>query len=152
MTERSIDHANFELERTYDAPPERVFAAWAEPIAKQRWFVGSGESDYELDFQVGGRETFRGGPPGGPVYLYEAIYADIVPGERIVYSYTMDREATRISVSLATITFQPRGASTALALTEYGVFLDGGDKVEFRREGVKSQMEALAELLDPQAG
>jgi uncharacterized protein YndB with AHSA1/START domain len=152
MTARSTDHASFELQRTYDAPCHRAFAAWAEPSAKQRWFTGSGGSDYDLDFRIGGREVFRGGPQGGPTYLYQATFADIVPDERIVYSYTMDRDATRISVSLATVTFQSLGSSTALAITEYGVFLDGGDQVELRREGVTSQLKVLAALLDPSAG
>ena len=31
MSERSIDHAAFVVERVYDASPDRVFAAWSEP-------------------------------------------------------------------------------------------------------------------------
>jgi uncharacterized protein YndB with AHSA1/START domain len=31
MTPRSTEHATFTIERTYDAAPERVFAAWADP-------------------------------------------------------------------------------------------------------------------------
>ena len=29
MTKRSVRHATFVIERVYDAPPARVFAAWA---------------------------------------------------------------------------------------------------------------------------
>jgi uncharacterized protein YndB with AHSA1/START domain len=78
MTPRSTEHATFTIERTYDAAPERVFAAWADPAAKARWFGGPGDGDteYELDFRVGGRELNRGGPPGGPVYTYEAVWRE----------------------------------------------------------------------------
>ena len=38
MTERSVTHATFVIERTYDASPARVFAAWSEAEAKARWF------------------------------------------------------------------------------------------------------------------
>ena len=31
MTERSVTHATFVVERSYDASPARVFAAFAEP-------------------------------------------------------------------------------------------------------------------------
>jgi uncharacterized protein YndB with AHSA1/START domain len=34
MTERSVPHTTFVLERTYDAPPARTFAAWADPEIK----------------------------------------------------------------------------------------------------------------------
>lgn len=70
MTERSVMHATFVIERTYDASPARVFAAWADPAAKARWFAGPDDWEsgaYELDFRVGGRERARGGPPGGSV-------------------------------------------------------------------------------------
>ena len=93
MSERSVAHATFVIERTYDAAPARVFNAWADPVAKARWF-GPGEltkGGHELDFRVGGREINRGGPPGGAVYTFDACYQDIVPDERIVYTYeTLD--------------------------------------------------------------
>ena len=36
MSKRSTDHATFVIERTYDAPRERVFAAWADQASKSR--------------------------------------------------------------------------------------------------------------------
>src|SRR4051794_40750511 len=103
MTERSVTHGTFVIERTYDASPARVFAAWADPAAKSRWFAGPdewGTAEYELDFRVGGREINRGGPQGGPIYSFESHYQDIVPDQRIVYTYEMHTDTTRISVSL----------------------------------------------------
>ena len=38
MSQRSATHATFVIERTYDASPARVFAAWADRSAKGRWF------------------------------------------------------------------------------------------------------------------
>ena len=72
----SVTHATFVVERTYDAAPSRVFAAWSEPEAKARWFGGS-DGEFELDFRVGGREFSRGGPPDGPVYVRRSL-----PGHR----------------------------------------------------------------------
>jgi uncharacterized protein YndB with AHSA1/START domain len=57
VTERSVTHATFVIERTYDASPARVFAAWANPTAKARWFACHDDwnaTEYELDFGVGG--------------------------------------------------------------------------------------------------
>ncbi len=89
MTTRNTEHGTFTITRTYPVPSERVFAAWSSQGAKARWFGAPGTADYALDFRVGGSETNRGGPPGGPVYSYDATYQDIVPDQRIVYGYTM---------------------------------------------------------------
>jgi uncharacterized protein YndB with AHSA1/START domain len=150
MSERSTTHATFTIERAYDATPARVFAAWANPEAKRRWFAGPEEwetSAYELDFRVGGRERAAGGPPGGPVHSYDGRYQDIVPNERIIVAYDMHMDETRISVSLATVEFKPAGNGTRLTFTEQGVFLDGHDDPAERERGTRELLDALdAEL------
>jgi uncharacterized protein YndB with AHSA1/START domain len=149
VTKRSVTHDTFVIERTYDAPPTRVFDAWALPSAKRLWFSGSEEADdgYRLDFRVGGRELTRGGPPGGPVYTYEALYRDIVSGRRIVYTYEMHMDGTRISVSVATVELEPAGGGTRLTLTEQGVFLDGHDNSAQREHGTRELLEKLELML-----
>jgi uncharacterized protein YndB with AHSA1/START domain len=150
MTERSVTHATFVIERNYDAAPAQVFAAWADPKAKARWFVGPESwesSDHELDFRVGGRERVSGGPPGGPVHHYDARYQDIVPGERIVSTYDMHLDDKRISVSLATVEFKAAAAGTRLVYTEQGAFLDGYDIPAQRKQGTEDLLDALGAYL-----
>jgi uncharacterized protein YndB with AHSA1/START domain len=150
MTKRSVTHATFVIERTYDASPARVFAAWATPEAKGLWFAGPDEwvkSSHELDFRVGGRERVVGGPPGGPVHSFAARYQDIVPNERIISSYDMHLDDKRISVSLATVEFKPAGAGTLLTYTEQGAFLDGYDNPADREHGTGELLDALGREL-----
>jgi uncharacterized protein YndB with AHSA1/START domain len=154
MTQRSVEHATFVLERTYDATPDRVFDAWADPAAKARWFSGPAEwtrTEHELDFRVGGREVNRVSSPDGPVYTYEARYRDIVANKRIIYAYDMYLDDERISVSLATVELEPDGAGTRLIFTEQDVFLEGADSVDEREQGSHTLLDALGAELERSA-
>jgi uncharacterized protein YndB with AHSA1/START domain len=145
----TVVHASFTIERVYPAPPARVFAAWADRDAKARWF--SCHDGYTLDFRVGGRESNRGGPPGGPVYACDALFHDIVPNERIVYSYELRRDDTLISVSLVTVEFAPVEGGTRLVFTEQGAFLDGHDTPTHREHGTRLGLERLVDELERDA-
>jgi uncharacterized protein YndB with AHSA1/START domain len=151
MSDRSVTHATFVIERVYDASPARVFNAFADPEAKARWFAGPDEwvnDEVEFEFRVGGRETNRGGPQGGPIHSFVAVYQDIVPDERIVYTYDMCLDDNRISVSLATLEFEPEGTGTRLILTEQGAYLDGYDDSSLREQGTRELLNALGAELE----
>jgi uncharacterized protein YndB with AHSA1/START domain len=151
MTLSTVSHDTFVIERVYDVPAIHVFRAWADPELKARWFAGSVDAlkaGYDLDFRVGGREVNRGGPPGGPVYTFESRFHDIVPDQRIVYTYEMHADEDRISVSVATVQFHSEEARTRLVLTEQGVFLDDLDTVAQREEGTRSLLDSLAASLN----
>jgi uncharacterized protein YndB with AHSA1/START domain len=146
MSERSIEHAAFVVERVYDASPDRVFAAWSDLQAKARWFHDS-EGEFELDFRVGGWERGRGALPDGREYAFEALYRDIVPDRRIVYTYDMLVDGIRISVSVATAEFEPEGDGTRLVFTEQGAFLDGHEIPARREQGMGSLLDSLGQWL-----
>jgi uncharacterized protein YndB with AHSA1/START domain len=152
MSKRSAMPATFVIERTYAAAPARVFHAWADPAAKAQWF--SCHDDWtsvahELDFRVGGREMNRVVPSGGgPIHAYDAHYHDIVPNERIIYTYDMHLGETRISVSLATVELFPAGRGTRLVFTEQVVFLDGYDDRGSREQGTEEALDKLGATLE----
>jgi uncharacterized protein YndB with AHSA1/START domain len=145
MTDRSATHATFTLERVYAAAPAEVFAAWSDPDAKARWFAGS-TAQHDLDFSVGGREVTHG-VVGDKSLTFDTVYRDIVPGERIVYSSSLFREADLMTVTLTTVQFQPEDGGTRLVLTEQGAYLDGHEDPSWREQGTRDHLAALdAEL------
>jgi uncharacterized protein YndB with AHSA1/START domain len=147
MNERIVKHATFVVERTYAASPEQVYFAWANPKAKAKWFS---KADI-FEFQVGGREYSSGGPPEGPVFVFDAIYQEIVPEQRIVYTYTLDSGGTRVSVSITTIELIQVEGGTMLVFTEQGAFFDGLDTPEVREHGTKELLDALGKALAGEA-
>jgi len=150
MSERSVTHNTFTIERAYDAPVARVFKAFADWEAKKQWF--NSPADWEqgeanMDFRVGGTEVNKGGPKGGPVHSFLSRYYDIVPNERIVYAYEMYMDEKRISVSVATFELKAEGGRTRLKLTEQGAYLDGFDNGAQREAGTRELLDALGESL-----
>lgn len=143
MKKRFTTHATFQIERTYQAAPERVFAAWSDRNAKARWY----QPAEVFDFRVGGREFSKGGPEGGPVFTFEAYYQEIVPNERLVYTYSLDQGEERISVSIATVELTPAGDGTKLVFTEQGTFFDGHDTPQQREHGTKELLNLLGKSL-----
>jgi uncharacterized protein YndB with AHSA1/START domain len=150
MTQRSTTHATFVIERDLSHPPAKVFAAYADPQQKAKWFGGPAEwdSEHKMDFRVGGKESSTGGPPGGIVHKMSGEYWDIIENERIVMTYEMHLDATRISVSLGTTEFKPSAVGTKLTYTEQGVYLDGYDDAGSREHGTKELLNNLDAFLN----
>jgi uncharacterized protein YndB with AHSA1/START domain len=150
VSTRKTAHSTFTIERVYPATPARVFRAWSDPAAKAQWFVGPKDwtqGRREMDFRIGGREHVSGGPPGATPHIFDAIYYDVVPNERIIYGYEMHSGETRISVSLATIELKPEGKGTRLVFTEQAVFLDDFDDGGGRERGTNGLLDQLGEAL-----
>lgn len=146
----SIHCSRFSIDRSYPYAPERVFAAWSSKEAKARWFAGPPgwvEIERAFDFRPGGRETAKGRSPEGKVSFFDARFHEIVPNRLIVYVYDMYVNDVKLSVSLASIEFQPEGAGTRLRMTEQGVFFAGADDASSRELGTAWLLERMAEAL-----
>ncbi len=149
MTTRSTLHDTFRIDRRFSATPDRVFQAFADPRAKAKWFGGPGVTKSEsFDFREGGRESMVAAMEDGNEFGYFVTYQDIVPGERIVYTYEMSLNGKRISVSVATLEMrEAAGGGTDFTVTEQGVYLDGLDQPDLRRQGTEQLMDALEKSL-----
>jgi uncharacterized protein YndB with AHSA1/START domain len=156
MTETNVVHSTFTIERTYAASPARVFAAFADPAIKRRWFADGAKTnvnEYSADFRVGGYEKSRfrfegslpGAPPPGTKIGNDTVYLDVVPNQRIVFAYTMLVAERPMSVSLATVVLSPTGNGTRLVFTEQAAFFEPADGPKLREGGWRDLLAKLGE-------
>jgi uncharacterized protein YndB with AHSA1/START domain len=87
------------MERTFNAPAQRVFDAWTSPEVLRRWWHA--EHDWEtslaeVDLRVGGavRVVMRD-PEKGEEYGGGGQYLEIDPPRRLVFTWYWDGNDTR---------------------------------------------------------
>jgi len=151
MSEASVIHDTFVVERTYPVPPSRVFSAFSDPVKKRRWFAEGGAHDieaYQLDFRPGGAERGRyrfkaGTPIAGAVITNDIVFLEIVPDRRIIMAQTMVLGDAPMSFALITVELLPAGEGTDLVCTHQAAFFEGADGPQMRRDGWRDLLERL---------
>jgi uncharacterized protein YndB with AHSA1/START domain len=156
MSERSLAHAGFTLERDYPHPLSAVWAAFAEEDQRREWFgVAEGREhvgEWSFDFRIGGRDVAESRFHDGPVSRYEATFTDIVELERIVIAYDMWIDGTHISTSIASFEFEPIEGGTRFTHGEHGIHFDGFDlDGRMREAGTRGLHDELGRALDRRA-
>jgi uncharacterized protein YndB with AHSA1/START domain len=155
MQQPSVIHSTFVIERSYPKPTETVFAAFADPAKRRRWFAEADRhevEDFQMDFRVGGTEKLRyrldeSTPfPGVEIYS-EGSFQDIVPNSIIVTASSMTFDGKPISAALVTIELLPTDSGTDLICTHQGAFFEGSDGPKMREGGWHRLFENLAQEL-----
>lgn len=143
----AIAHATISMERTYNAAPARVFAAWADVEARKRWSAPADHIriEYEAaDFREGGRDVSRCIEPGNADYVATVLYIDVRHGERIVFAEDVVHGDKRVSAALISVELTPRGAQTRLALTMQIASFDGAGMEAGYQFGWSAALDNLA--------
>jgi uncharacterized protein YndB with AHSA1/START domain len=105
------------LKRRINAPPAKVYAAWTDPQKLMGWFGPEGAKalSAEADVRVGGRYHIVFVMPDGEEHDVSGSYRDVVPAERLVFSWmwkSMPDRPSRVTISL-----KADGGGTLLTLT-----------------------------------
>jgi len=151
MSNATIHHATFVIERLFRIPPTRAFRFWSERDLKERW--NACHPDWSVigeafDFRVGGTEAKRWRTADGSEQTFTAHYLDIVAPDRILYAFEMSFDNARSSVSLATVALRPADGETRMTYTEQIAFFGSRNALDQRIAGTGDGYERLAEMVD----
>lgn len=147
-------HTDFVIEREFNATPEAVFMAWADPQAKRSWSDCHAENtiEYRLDFRPLGHETHHVAFPDGRIQQIEKVFFDIVTARRIVFAYEIRIDSRLLSVSLVTVEFSANRRGTRMVYTEQLAYVDGHEDRDVRLRGTEEGLDRLGlALLRPQS-
>jgi uncharacterized protein YndB with AHSA1/START domain len=109
------------IERVFNAPRELVFRAWTDPDHIRKWF---GPRDHPathmtMDVRPGGRwrGCLQSTETGNDLWL-GGVYREIVPPERLVFTFAWEEEGERGLETLVTITFAERDGKTHMTFRQ----------------------------------
>ncbi len=150
-----VVHATFRLEKSYPHSVAKVFAAFADPALKAKWYSrtpGTADAGLDMDFRVGGQEHMRTTmgdktPFPGAILSADGLYLDIIPDSRIVIGSNMAMNGTPFSGSLICFEFEADGDATRLIVTHDGAFFEHADDPQMREDGWKTLLERLGASL-----
>ena len=91
----------FETSRLIPASPAQVYAAFSDPERLARWWGPAGFSNTfrACELRSGGRWSFVMHGPDGKDYPNDSVFAELVPGQRIVIEHA-SLPRYRLSISL----------------------------------------------------
>ena len=135
----NITGNRLQITRTFDAPQERVFAAWAEPAKLQRWTGCKDATDVvcESDFREGGSFTTKmhiGGHANCDC-VFTGVYQEIRKPCKIVYNVNLGPATTRVTVELLA-----EGTQTRMILTQEDL---PGEIIRFVEQGTLESLDKL---------
>jgi uncharacterized protein YndB with AHSA1/START domain len=165
IKKESIEKQGLVITRIFDAPRERVWKSWTDPVHAMRWW---GPKDFtapfaKIDLRIGGRYLNCMRSPDGKEYWSTGEYREIVPPERLVMTDSFaDDKGNIVPASyygmpgewplelLVAVTFEDLDGETKMVLRHDGI--PAGKMLEETRTGWNQSFDKLAEILSEKAG
>jgi uncharacterized protein YndB with AHSA1/START domain len=141
-SEVKISARQVQITRVFNAPREKVFAAWRTPELLAQW-SGCNDStrvEVKMDFRVGGGFTQKLHIKGAGEHTIRGTYDEIVEPEKIAYHVNLGPATTTVTVE-----FIAQGNQTKVVLTQTG-FPDE-NLVKIVSQGTQDSFDKLEEFL-----
>ncbi len=135
------------ISRVFDATPDRVFHAYADPGALAAWW---GPEEYEnrvdrWEPRPGGAWRIVQTAPDGTEHPFRGVFQEVVPPRRLAWTFEYEPMAGHISTE--TMTFEPEPGNKT-KLTVRVVFANAEDRDGMLASGMEWGMRQSYEQLD----
>ena len=150
-----VDTRTVRLTRLFDAPRERVFAAWTEARQFMAWMCppGCGLDRCELDARPGGAWRVKGCNEKGARFATSGVYLEVKRPELLVFTWahhvSEDWSVPRGHETTVRLEFRAIGRTTELTLT-HGPFADE-PSLHNHNAGWQGSFDKLAAFVGPPA-
>lgn len=146
-----------EIRRTFAAPREKVFAAWAQREQLEQWMCKDESAHvvihHQQDIRTGGRYLMEvRDPEKGEVYWGQGVYREVQPPEKIVFAWSWTKTKPggaqlhpESPATQVTVEFFARGNSTEIVLT-HATFGSAKERDE-HHQGWNGCLDMLAAVL-----
>jgi uncharacterized protein YndB with AHSA1/START domain len=136
------------ITREFDAPRELVYEAWTDPRHAAQWWGPRHHParSIKMDVRPGGawRHCLRSTETGTDLW-HGGVFREVVPPERLVFTFAWEEEGERGLETLVTVTFADIGGRTRMTLTQTPFQSDG--ERDGHDEGWNSTFDRLADRL-----
>lgn len=135
------------VEREFDAPRDRVFAAYTDPELIPQWWGPRGTTTIvdELDAATGGKWQFRMPNPDGGEIVFRGVFREVTPPERIVQTFEWDGMPGYVSVDTAV--FEDLGDGRTRVVSD-SIFHTPEERDGMLESGMEKGMNETYERLD----
>lgn len=135
------------LEKTLAAPPERVFAAFADSNQLRQWWGPAGFTVTSIRFVPleGAEYRIAMKPPDGDVFHLAGTFRTVEAPRHLAFTFAWEEPDPDDQETVVALTFEPEDPGTRLVL-EQGPFKTE-PRFELHRDGWTDTLERLARAL-----
>jgi uncharacterized protein YndB with AHSA1/START domain len=136
------------IKRVFDAPRELVFKAWSDPEQIKRWWGPKNypAAELSMDVRTGGRwrNRLRSTETGDDLW-HGGVFREVVPPERLVFTFAWDEAGERGLETLVTVTFAEQNGKTLMTFRHE--FFRSVEERDGHNGGWTSTFDRLEEFL-----
>lgn len=135
------------VNRTFNAPRDRVFQAWTRSEELERWFGSDANAAVkaQLDVRVGGAYRIEFRSPGGQLFTASGVYREVRRPELLTFTWSATGGPEPVEDTLVTLEFYEVDSKTQVTLTHHN--FTSAEMRNRHEHGWKASFDRLQSLL-----